>query len=71
MNKEYRIKLAKEFGLFLLAVLVLCWLTPKIILSNEDKLAQYDACSKNDGLVTYSNFSKEVLCKDGSKQLWK
>ena len=33
---QERNKLAKEFGLFL-AVLVLCWLTPKIILSNEDK----------------------------------
>ena len=66
-----RNKLAKEFGLFLLAVTILCWLTPKIILSNEDKLAQYDACSQYGGLDNYSHFSNTVKCIDGSNQLWK
>ena len=64
-------KLAKEFVLFLLALCVVVWLVPKVLLSSEDKILQYVACNSNDGLKDFSHFSNEVKCNDGSKQLWK
>ena len=68
---ENRKKLAKEFVLFLLALSIVVWLVPKVLLSSEDKILQYVACSSNDGLNGFSHFSNEVKCNDGSKQLWK
>jgi hypothetical protein len=64
-------KLAKEFVLFLLALGLVVWLVPKVLLSSEDKTSQYVACSNNEGLKDFSHFSNEVKCNDGSNQLWK
>lgn len=66
-----RKKLVKEFGLFVVGVLFLLWITPVIILSSEDKVSQYVACEKNGGVDSSISFSNEIECKDGSKQLWK